>query len=377
MAENRKSPELATPGTEDILQNSNGPAHSEITVLPQPAPKSLPAAFEDAKTALAECRNIDDAKLLRNKAMALVVFAQQAKDRSLIEDATEIRLRAERRAGEILREMEKNKGGVPGKTGRKGRPVLDATPKLADLGVTKSQSSNWQRLAAIEADALEARVDRAKRKAVNVLDGIGRRTRQELHDEDAARVARLRPVLGSTFLTLLIDYPWKSDWLSETAQATPGYATMAIQELFALPVPQWAAENCHLYFCTPNNFMPLACAAVPHYGFTHRIVITWEKPPPFGQGHYFRNQTEHVLFATKGDLRTRSDSIPPVFHPPAVGKYSEKPERLYQIICEASYLPCGEAFQRKARERFVNLHADAAADDLSIPEFLRRAETGS
>jgi hypothetical protein len=56
-------------------------------------------------------------------------------------------MRAERRAGELLREMEKNKGAKPGKTGRKARPALDTRPKLADIGVTKTQSSRWQKLA--------------------------------------------------------------------------------------------------------------------------------------------------------------------------------------------------------------------------------------
>jgi len=44
--------------------------------------------------------------------------------------------------------MEKNKGAIPGKTGSKARPLLDPTPKLSDLGVTKTQSSRWQKLAA-------------------------------------------------------------------------------------------------------------------------------------------------------------------------------------------------------------------------------------
>jgi hypothetical protein len=46
------------------------------------------------------------------------------------------RLRAERRAGELLRDMPKNVGAVPGKTGIRAQPVLDTTPTLADMGVS-------------------------------------------------------------------------------------------------------------------------------------------------------------------------------------------------------------------------------------------------
>jgi N6-adenosine-specific RNA methylase IME4 len=341
------------------------------------------ALYSAARHALAEAHRVDEVKNIRDKALALQIYAQQAKDRDLIEHATEIRMRAERRAGELLHKMEKNKGARGGgeKDAPRGRLVKprDTAPKLSDLKVTKSQSSRWQRLAAMDAEAFEARVEGAKRKAVNVLDGAGKRTRQEMHAEDEKRVKLLRPILG-TFLTLLIDAPLEFDSLSESARKIPGYATMTPEELFALPVPQWAAEQCHLYLCSPNNFKPLCHRLVEHWGFAYKSTLTWKKPR-WGQGQYFRNQTEHVLFAVKGELRTRSDSISTIFEgdSPAGALHSEKPEALYQIVRAASYPPYGEAFQRRAGPDFVNLFAPISeappADPwgtLDIPAALRR-----
>ncbi len=56
-------------------------------------------------------------------------------------------------------------------------------------------------------------------------------------------------------------------------------------------------------------------------------MLTWIKPPPFGLGSYFRNSTEHVLFATLGDTTTRpaAASISTHFNAPR-GEHSEKPE---------------------------------------------------
>jgi hypothetical protein len=69
-----------------------------------------------------------------------------AKDPELIQYAAEIRLRAERRGGEILKEMAENGERDPGGRGRiECRPAT----QLANLGVTKSQSSRWQKLAAL------------------------------------------------------------------------------------------------------------------------------------------------------------------------------------------------------------------------------------
>jgi hypothetical protein len=63
-----------------------------------------------------------------------------------------IRRRAEAKMGALLRDTEKAKGGDHG-----GRPKIDGsrkepsneTPTLAEIGVTKKQSSEFQQLAAV------------------------------------------------------------------------------------------------------------------------------------------------------------------------------------------------------------------------------------
>lgn len=75
------------------------------------------------------------------------MFGDQAKDTALVEWATEIKVRAERRAGEMLAEMATNGQRARQGGDRRGESKSDAAT-LKDLGVSRDQSSRWQKLAA-------------------------------------------------------------------------------------------------------------------------------------------------------------------------------------------------------------------------------------
>jgi hypothetical protein len=104
--------------------------------------------------AIAEAYEVDEVKELRNKAIAFETYARQAKNVEAERQACEIRLRAERRCGQLLKEMEKSKG-APGNqyTGPLDRP--EGSKTLADHGVSYDQSSQWQKLADIPEDEFE------------------------------------------------------------------------------------------------------------------------------------------------------------------------------------------------------------------------------
>ena len=92
--------------------------------------------YDVACRALAEAKTLEEIKDVSDKASALEI------------DAAELRMRAERKLGEILKNTKKNVGAKGSKvTGSKQEPVRDKTPTLSALGIDKKLSSRAQKLA--------------------------------------------------------------------------------------------------------------------------------------------------------------------------------------------------------------------------------------
>jgi hypothetical protein len=117
--------------------------------------------YDAAKLAIAEAKSVDEAKEICDVAEAMKAYARMSKDRQMEIDASEIRIRAERRLGEMIAEQKRTvglnpgvrtQGGGDGAGGAMQEPPADR-PTLADAGIDKKLSSRSQQIAAIpEAD---------------------------------------------------------------------------------------------------------------------------------------------------------------------------------------------------------------------------------
>lgn len=123
--------------------------------------------YEQARHALAECQRVDEVKDIRDKAEAMAAYARQAKDTELIQWATEIKVRAERKAGELLAAM-KERGELARQGGDRKSESRSEPTTLIDLGVRADESSRWQSLASMTDDHFETAVATAKDTAGQV-----------------------------------------------------------------------------------------------------------------------------------------------------------------------------------------------------------------
>jgi hypothetical protein len=90
--------------------------------------------------AIEAAHKVDEVKDIRDRAVALEHYARQAMNTDAERHAAEIRLRAERKAGQLLAKM-------PKLNGRPGKASTETT--LSDLNITRDQSSQWQKLGAL------------------------------------------------------------------------------------------------------------------------------------------------------------------------------------------------------------------------------------
>jgi hypothetical protein len=154
--------------------------------LPDSSAARLPATYEAARAAIAECERIDECKGWSDRAAALASYARQAKDDGLRVMAVRIQARAERRCGELLKQIPKADEST--RYGQVGAgPPVTRTSAAEEAGLSDRQRKTALRLASIPEPEFSRQVDGPAPPTVTRLAEQGKATRGMSAGSAAAR----------------------------------------------------------------------------------------------------------------------------------------------------------------------------------------------
>jgi hypothetical protein len=138
------------------------------------------AKYDAACRAIAEAATVDEVKYFHDEAAAMGAYARMARNRELEAQCAEIRMRATRRLGEMVREQKRTiglaKGGRP-KTGLSEDPV--SVPTFASQGIDKNLAKDARTLSDLPPEKFEERVAEAREAALGAVPKVIRRQAHE------------------------------------------------------------------------------------------------------------------------------------------------------------------------------------------------------
>jgi N6-adenosine-specific RNA methylase IME4 len=177
------------------------------------------------------------------------------------------------------------------------------------------------------------------------------------------------------YRVIYADPPWTFATYSRKGKgrsAEAYYDCMSLNAITALPVADWAAEDCVLLLWVTDPLLPTAFEVIRAWGFTYKTVgFYWAKlnkrapAASYGGADFFtglgfwtRANPELCLLATRGHPRRRRADVKKLIVAPR-REHSRKPDAAYERIealCEGPYL---ELFARSTRPGWDSWGAEA------------------
>jgi ParB family chromosome partitioning protein len=200
--------------------------------------------LEAARCDISETRSLEETQDILQKVNALEAISKKFRLSKEVQlDATELRIRIERRLGEMLKNIEKDKGGRTQKTDSLSDNVSSNT-NLSDLGLTKNEWVKFQQLASASAEVFEAvitdlRTEATTKRQTHLSTTMILRTLRNEHKKDSAPLFSpiIKPSDNWNFSSVQygrIDEDLQNDW---------GY------------IPGEIYANCFWYYVKPEDLV--------------------------------------------------------------------------------------------------------------------------
>jgi N6-adenosine-specific RNA methylase IME4 len=272
------------------------------------------ALLRRAEWALAEARSLQQVKSIRDQVEAVRTYVRSVRLALEIQNyAAEVKLRAERKAGRLLAEC-KLRGGD--RRSKSHHATLNL--RLSDVGITRDRSSRWQMEASVPDSEFERYVTHCQHfgkvltsAALLRLARSGSKGKEENsggqgESDLAGLAASFRDLVDrrQRFACIWANPPWSGNGL--VSRKLFGAAYWA--DLRKLPVREIAAEQAHLHFGAPAEFLCDVMRVMEAWGFRYRSVLVLRRLPQ-GFGRYWRAGHEFLLLGVRGGLAFRDNSL--------------------------------------------------------------------
>ena len=136
---------------------------------------------------------------------------------------------------------------------------------------------------------------------------------------------------------------------NNTSGAASKYETISLEELCKYPIEKICEKKAALFLWCTTPLLPDGLTLMRNWGFQYKTTIYWRKIMSQGLGNYFRGQVEVLLVGTKGGL-TPFYCQKANFIQTKVGKHSQKPEGIYELLELLDLNPKIELFARDRRQ---------------------------
>lgn len=306
--------------------------------------------YDIAKAALVEAKRVDEVLSVRDEAARMRLYAKQAQDRSMIADANEIHMRAERRLGELLAQAK-----AAGQLAEGRRPKRDTSQNgsqeepfprvtLDEVGITKKLSARAQQIASWAEELFEEEVERVREKivssgaaTVNPVKELKASRKKDLRAEREQKLAEKQMALPEKrYGVIYADPEWRFEVYSrETGlDRSPDnhYPTSSFEAIKARPVTDIAADDCVLFLWVTVPHLEQGLEVLRAWGFAYKSHVVWIKDRS-GTGYWSRNKHELLLIGTRGAVPAPAPGTQDVSAIEApLGRHSEKPEIFAQWI---------------------------------------------
>jgi len=310
------------------------------------------------KQAIIEAKSVDEVKSIKDKAEVMRAYAKQVGESLEVQNnICEIKLRAERRMGEMLKEMPKRDGGQAMKIKARLQDVTEVQPTLKDIGIAKHESSRYQKIAELSEEKFEEIIHETKEEEKELTEALMLKTAKKIDVETKIMKQKEKIESGEvegtsgTFEIIVIDPPWQYKDSGNIERGHLEYPTMNQTQLKELLIP--CSEHCVLWLWVTNTFMKDAYELLESWGFEEKTILTWYKGNS-GMGNYLRNVTEHCILAIRGKpisegIIHNKNKFSTLLEAKK-NKHSAKPNSFYNMIekiCEGRKL---DYFARKKRK---------------------------